>query len=73
MFTAGNYSQGVWLYLRDSIVGKEIVPAVKVNAGPGAWRNWWIRRRYRVRIAIHHNAFPGLLFAWRPLGCGLGS
>jgi CubicO group peptidase (beta-lactamase class C family) len=34
MFTAGNYSQGVWLYLRDSIVGKEIIPAVKVNGRP---------------------------------------
>jgi CubicO group peptidase (beta-lactamase class C family) len=28
MFTAGNYGQGIWLYLRDSIVGNEIIPAV---------------------------------------------
>jgi CubicO group peptidase (beta-lactamase class C family) len=30
MLTAGNYQQGIWLYLRDSIVGKEIIPAVRV-------------------------------------------
>jgi CubicO group peptidase (beta-lactamase class C family) len=33
MFTAGNYGQGTWLYLRDSIVGNEIIPAVK-NRSP---------------------------------------
>jgi len=29
MFTAGNYAQGIWLYLRDAIVGKEIIPAIR--------------------------------------------
>ncbi|HEY1962809.1 MAG TPA: serine hydrolase domain-containing protein, partial [Rhizomicrobium sp.] len=29
MFTAGNYGQGIWIYLRDSIVGKEIIPAIR--------------------------------------------
>ena len=28
MFTAGNYQQGILLYLRDSIVGNEIIPAI---------------------------------------------
>jgi hypothetical protein len=31
MLTAGNYGQGIWLYLRDSIVGKEIIPAVRAS------------------------------------------
>jgi len=30
----GSYEQGTRLYLRDSMVGKEIIPAVKVNVRP---------------------------------------